>query len=55
LQGKVFDGRFSLSIDEKVIINDSWIDIGKVCSFYVISMSGKPETLSHTDTEFVSM
>jgi hypothetical protein len=41
LQGEIFDGRFSLSIDEKVIIDDSWINIGKVGSFFVISVGGK--------------
>ena len=55
LQGKIFDGRFSLSIDEEVIIDDSWINIGKVGSFFVISVGGKTEESNHTNAEFVSM
>ena len=55
MQGEIFDGRFSLSIDEKVIIDDSWINIGKVGSFFIISVGGKPKTSYRTDAEFVSM
>jgi hypothetical protein len=41
LQGEILDGRFSFSIDKKVIIDDSWINIGKMGSFFVISVGGK--------------